>query len=175
MTQTDAFFRPSVTVDVLVLRWYAQRLELLLIQRARDPFAGAWALPGGFIEPAETLLASAQRELQEETGLSLDALHFFGVYGDPGRDPRGRTLTVAYRALLLDDTLAAVAADDAQDARWFAIEALPELAFDHARVVEDGLHDLRAELQGVYPSPGPTGTALPPEIHAALRQRLIQA
>lgn len=169
------FFRPSVTVDVLVLRWHTQRLELLLIQRARDPFAGAWALPGGFIEPDETLMASAQRELQEETGLMLDALHCFGVYGDPGRDPRGRTLTVAYRALLLDDALAAVAADDAQDARWFSADALPELAFDHAQVVQDGLADLRAELQGRYPLRGPSLADLPPEIHTALCQRLIQA
>lgn len=160
MTETNAehaekYFKPSVTADVMVLRLsadMAQIPELLLIQRARAPFAGCWALPGGFIEADETLEASARRELQEETGLTVPTLAFFGAYGDPGRDPRGRTITVAYRALLGPaDKTEVSGSDDAGDARWFAIEQLPELAFDHARIVHDGLHDLHAQLANHYP------------------------
>lgn len=148
------YFKPSVTADVLVLR-LSERPgagpELLLIQRLRDPYAGFWALPGGFIEAEESLEASARRELAEETGLSVAQLSFFGVYGDPGRDPRGRTITVAYRALLgPQDTSDVQGLDDAGDARWFGLDQLPELAFDHRRIVHDGLHDLRCQLRNVY-------------------------
>lgn len=145
------YFRPSVTADVLVLRVNGAQLELLLIQRGRDPFAGFWALPGGFIEADETLADSARRELSEETGLQLTALSFFGVYGDPGRDPRGRTITVAYRALLADGEGTGIKGlDDACDACWFDIHQLPQLAFDHARIIHDGLHDLHCQLLNCY-------------------------
>ncbi|HEY9838843.1 MAG TPA: NUDIX hydrolase [Candidatus Obscuribacterales bacterium] len=148
---SDQYFKPSVTADVLALR-LDHGPELLLIQRGRDPFAGFWALPGGFIEENETLLASARRELQEETGLILDELSFFGVYGDPGRDPRGRTITAAYWALLAPGSETGVAGlDDASDARWFPIQQLPELAFDHARIIHDGLYDLHCQLTNRYP------------------------
>ena len=94
-TYTYNYPRPSVTVDlVLVSRSLPARV--LLIQRRDDPFAGDWALPGGFIEMHETLEESARRELLEETGLSIGKLTPIGVYGDPGRDPRGRTISVAY-------------------------------------------------------------------------------
>ncbi len=134
------YFKPSVTVDALVI-WPSEKdLQVLLIQRKRDPFAQKWALPGGFIEENETLLTSVARELAEETGLT--DLHFtqFGAYGDPGRDPRGRTLTIAYYAVVKGEEPPAVEGlDDAQDARWFSIHALPALAFDHQEILQAGL------------------------------------
>lgn len=146
------YFKPSVTADVMVLRPGAQGLELLLIQRAHAPFAGSWALPGGFIEADEQLIDSARRELHEETGLQLQELYFFGVYGAPGRDPRGRTITVAYSALLEADAAAdAKGLDDAADARWFDCQQLPVLAFDHAQIIAEGLENLRCRLANTYP------------------------
>ena len=146
------YFKPSVTADVLVLRPGQSGVEVLLIQRGKDPFAGFWALPGGFIEAEETLMASAQRELQEETGLSIERLHFFGVYGDPSRDPRGRTITVAYSVWFDSDISDQVQGlDDAEDARWFGLDTLPELAFDHMQIIADGLTDFKSRLSNTHP------------------------
>lgn len=145
-----AFFRPSVTVDILVLDWSTGALTLLLIQRAHAPFAGHWALPGGFIEAEETLEASARRELLEETGLSIGPLVPFGTYGDPGRDPRGRTLTVAYLALTSGQPVVC-GQDDAAQARWFPVQELPPLAFDHARIIAEGLQFFRHQLLNTFP------------------------
>lgn len=144
------YFRPSVTVDVAVFAYDAGVLKLLLIQRGRDPFAGSWALPGGFIEPEETLEASARRELQEETGLQVDTLIPVATFGDPGRDPRGRTLTVLFRTLL-PSLPPVIGQDDASDAAWFALGALPVLAFDHDRVIATAIADLRAQAANYHP------------------------
>lgn len=145
------FFKPAVTVDVLVLCWQPTP-QILLIQRNNAPFAGAWALPGGFLDATEGLHEAAQRELQEETGLQLTDISFFGVYGEPDRDPRGRTLTLAYLGLL--ESAAPVSGqDDARDARWFSLGQLPELAFDHARIVRDGLTHLHCRLENRHPEP----------------------
>ena len=135
-----ACFKPSVTVDALVIWPTPEGLQILLIQRKHAPFSQAWALPGGFIEEDETLMTSVARELAEETGLTGLQFTQFGAYGDPGRDPRGRTITVAYFAQVQGNRPPQVKGyDDAQDARWFSIRNLPELAFDHAQVIEDGL------------------------------------
>jgi 8-oxo-dGTP diphosphatase len=151
------YFRPSVTVDVAVFAPEAGTLKLLLIQRGHDPFAGAWALPGGFIEPDETLEASARRELQEETGLQVGSLTPVATFGDPGRDPRGRTLTVLFRALLANVPVVS-GQDDASDAAWFALDALPPLAFDHDRVIAAAIADLRAQAANHHPH-GPLSQA----------------
>lgn len=143
------YFRPSVTVDLLIFDWTEEILSLLLIQRGKDPFAGSWALPGGFIEPEETLEASARRELLEETGLKVDTLVQMGTYGDPGRDPRGRTLTVVF-ATLTEGKPKVSGQDDASDAHWFAIHQLPTLAFDHAQIISDGLKNLKSQLRNIY-------------------------
>lgn len=126
--------RPSVTVDIVLLT-REPRPRLLLIRRKHDPFAGAWALPGGFIEMDETLEQSARRELREETGIEVTELVQVYTFGNPGRDPRGRTISVAYLARVDADALNPVAADDAAEVGWFALDALPALAFDHDQII----------------------------------------
>lgn len=137
--------RPMLTADVVVLT-SASTPEVLLIQRRNPPFEGRWALPGGFVEECEQVALAAPRELAEETGLHLaeetglhpGELRLLGVYDTPGRDPRGWTVSVVYLARL-DERAAVAGADDAADARWFAADALPELAFDHATILADAL------------------------------------
>jgi 8-oxo-dGTP diphosphatase len=126
--------RPSVTVDIVIVT-RESRPKVLLIRRKHDPFAGCWALPGGFIDMDETLEASARRELREETGVETAELVQLHTFGDPGRDPRGRTISVAYLARVDVDALKPVAADDAAEVGWFALDALPPLAFDHERIL----------------------------------------
>jgi 8-oxo-dGTP diphosphatase len=136
--------RPAVTADIACMFEDDGGLRILLIQRAHDPFAGRWALPGGFVDENEALDAAAHRELKEETGLEGVEVEQFGAYGDPGRDPRGHTVTIAFLARL--DTQAQVAgADDASDARWFPVDALPALAFDHDKIIADAVRAYRRE------------------------------
>lgn len=137
------FPRPAVTVDVACFAAGGGRAHVLLIQRSHEPYAGRWALPGGFVDEHEALEAAALRELREETGLDGVAVEQFGAYGDPGRDPRGHTVTVAFLAVLASRA-AVLGADDATDARWFPIDALPPLAFDHDRIIADALRRYRA-------------------------------
>lgn len=149
--------RPAVTVDALVVS-PSPSPALLLIRRDRPPFAGCWALPGGFVDQGEGLDAAAARELEEETNLGAAVagrLRQYGAYGDPGRDPRGWTVTIAYAALLERGSARpeAKAGDDAREARWWPLgddekTPPPPLAFDHARVVSDGLRVLAAEKEG---------------------------
>jgi 8-oxo-dGTP diphosphatase len=138
---TYEFPRPALTADVIVLRGDPGQREVLLIRRAADPFRDCWALPGGFVDENEPLETAARRELREETGLELEAdLVAVGTYGDPGRDPRGWTVTVAFVvALDLLDVAHATAGDDAAEVRWFPASALPRLAFDHDVIVADAL------------------------------------
>ncbi|CAN5143045.1 hypothetical protein BH09PSE1_BH09PSE1_10130 [soil metagenome] len=131
--------RPAVTTDIAVLAERDGRPSILLIQRKHDPFAGAWALPGGFLDEGETLEACAARELHEETGLTAGPLRLFGTYSTPGRDPRGWTITAAYLTRAGNASVEAQAGDDAADCRWFPLDALPALAFDHARIVADAV------------------------------------
>jgi 8-oxo-dGTP diphosphatase len=124
-----------LTVDVVALRG-AGAPEVLLIERRNPPFAGSWALPGGFVEQGEQVAQAAPRELEEETGLKVADLELLGVYDTPGRDPRGWTVSVVY--LTRVEGMPTVAgADDASDARWFALDALPRLAFDHPLILAD--------------------------------------
>lgn len=126
-----------LTVDVVVLT-EASVPSLLLVQRAYPPFAGEWALPGGFVEEGEQVVAAAPRELAEETGLRTSSLRLLGVYDTPGRDPRGWTVSIVYHATVQAEE-AVSGADDARDARWFPTDSLPKLAFDHAMIVADAL------------------------------------
>src|SRR5271156_3918503 len=133
----DSWPRPMLTVDMVVLT-EASLPSLLLVQRGHPPFAGEWALPGGFVEEGERVIDAAPRELAEETGLHVGSLRLLGVYDTPGRDPRGWTVSVVYLARVqAQDPVSG--ADDARDARWFPIDGLPKLAFDHAAIVGDAL------------------------------------
>ncbi|HLV47379.1 MAG TPA: NUDIX hydrolase [Flavobacterium sp.] len=127
-----------VTVDIVVLREKNNQKEILLIQRKNEPFQNHWALPGGFVDKDEDLETAAKRELEEETNVVVEKLQQMKTYGNPHRDPRGYMVSVAY-VTQVDSNTNAVAADDAKALRWFAVENLPELAFDHQIIIEDGL------------------------------------
>jgi len=139
---TYDFPRPALTVDVVLLT-REPTPKLLLIRRLGDPFAGAWALPGGFVEEGETLVTAARRELFEETGVEVGDLEQLVTVGDPGRDPRGWTVSVAYLARANPGEVTPVAADDARAVAWHALNALPTLAFDHAAIVARAATRLR--------------------------------
>lgn len=126
--------RPAVTVDI-VLFHRSPRLEVLLIKRRKKPFKDRWAFPGGFVDENESLENAAARELQEETGLKGIKLEQIGAFGDPGRDPRGHTVSVVFAAVL-EKRQEARAADDALDARWRSARRPPKLAFDHQKILK---------------------------------------
>ncbi len=138
---------PRVTVDVVVIRRQGGHPQVLLIRRARPPFAGQWALPGGFVEPDEPLEAAARRELREETGLEPEHLEQLYTFGDPGRDPRGWTISVAYLALLQEEAEGRQphSGSDAAGVGWFDLDDLPPLAFDHADIVACAARRLAGE------------------------------
>jgi ADP-ribose pyrophosphatase YjhB (NUDIX family) len=151
----------SVTVDLVLLTIREGSLQALLIKRGIPPFAGDWALPGGFVRDGEDLTAAAARELREETGLAPGHLEQLATYGDPARDPRGRVVTVAYLALL-PDLPAPSAGTDAADAFWRPVPA-GGLAFDHDRILADGVERARSKLEYT-----PLATAFcPPEFTIA--------
>jgi 8-oxo-dGTP diphosphatase len=110
--------------------------EVLLVQRKNEPFQGKWCIPGGFVDPEEKVLDAAKRELREETGIDNISLTQFGGYGDPGRDPRGRTVSIVYWSIL-ERKPQAKAADDAAAFGWFDLQKLPEMAFDHGQILTD--------------------------------------
>jgi 8-oxo-dGTP diphosphatase len=133
---TYEYPRPMVTVDVAVFACVEGQAKLLLVQRKHEPYRGSWALPGGFVEIDEDLPEAAARELAEETGLKDVSLEQLRTFGKPGRDPRGRTITVVYFGIAPQDQQQRVkAADDAADVRWFDIDHLPSMAFDHDEIV----------------------------------------
>jgi 8-oxo-dGTP diphosphatase len=137
------FSRPALTADVALVAGTGATRTVLLIRRGRDPFAGRWALPGGFVDEGERIEDAARRELAEETGIVWEGPLFqAGTFGDPGRDPRGWTVTVCWAAHVGDEPLPASGGDDADEAAWFPLGDLPELAFDHADVIETAVCEL---------------------------------
>jgi len=137
---------PAISVDVVIFTLREDDLQVLLVQRKHPPFAGRWAIPGGFVKADESLEAAARRELKEETGVQDVYLEQLYTFGDPKRDPRGRVVTVAYLALV-PTPLAARAGDDASDVRWWSVYKLPTLAFDHAKILKYALQRLRYKLE----------------------------
>lgn len=129
--------RPAVTADCVVITNEPQP-KVLLIQRGADPFKGAWAFPGGFMNMDETTEQCAIRELEEETGLKVAKVHQIGAYSKVDRDPRGRTITVAYLAII-DFPENVIGQDDAAKAEWFPITDIPHLAFDHYDIMKDAI------------------------------------
>ena len=162
MAYTYKYPRPAVTADCIVITKEAEPKaaskqeqrdacidtaereqaratpKVLLIQRGFDPYKGCWAFPGGFMNMDETTEQCAIRELEEETGLKVTNIHQIGAYSKVDRDPRGRTITVAYLAIV-DEPIAVTGQDDAAKAEWFPLSALPELAFDHADIMQDAI------------------------------------
>ena len=141
----------AVTVDVVILTMTGGALHVLLVRRGRAPYAGRWAVPGGFKLPTESLDEAAQRELAEETGVdAARLLAQFGAYGDPGRDPRMNVVTIAYLAVLRD-VGSIVAGTDAAEAQLVPVadvlDGEVELAFDHLRIVGDAIERVRVELE----------------------------
>lgn len=153
-----AYPHPAVATDICVFTVVAADLRLLLIKRAVAPFRGRWALPGGFLKADENLDTCARRELMEETGIATAALHQFGIFSDPKRDPRERVISIAYLALVPAGTLPLAAGSDAAAAEWFSVGDLPELAFDHAVIVGEARSALRQLIKDT-----PAAFALVPE------------
>jgi 8-oxo-dGTP diphosphatase len=128
--------RPSVTVDLVVFSVEGRRVRVLLIRRKDKPYAGRWAIPGGFVNMGEPFEKAARRELKEETGLNPDGpLAFIGVYGRPGRDPRGRTISIAHATVIRGTPPSVEGGDDAEEAAWLDIDEAKGLAFDHDEIL----------------------------------------
>ncbi len=132
-----------ITTDIVVICKEKQQYKILLIQRKNDPFKGMWALPGGFVEKDEEILDAAKRELYEETGIKIRTkLYEIGAFGKVGRDPRGRTISIAYLALI-NKLVHPKASTDAKEAQWFSVKNLPSLAFDHKEIIEEAIKLLK--------------------------------
>ncbi len=137
MAYTYKYPRPAVTADCIVMTKEADA-KVLLIQRGDEPYKGCWAFPGGFMNMDETTEQCAIRELEEETGLKVNEIHQIGAYSKVDRDPRGRTVTVAYLAIV-DKPMPVVGLDDAAKAEWWPLSALPQLAFDHDEIMRNAI------------------------------------
>ncbi|MCA9970761.1 MAG: NUDIX hydrolase [Anaerolineales bacterium] len=143
----NAYERPSVTVDVVIFSLAADDLKVLLIKRKHKPFAGMWAIPGGFVRMHESLEEAAVRELAEETNVTDVYMEQLYTFGQPDRDPRTRVITVAYFALVPHDAIHHRPGDDAAETGWFSMFQLPELAFDHHDILDYALTRLRYKLE----------------------------
>jgi 8-oxo-dGTP diphosphatase len=147
MPYTYEYPRPALTVDCVVFGFDEGELKVLLIQRDLPPFAGKWALPGGFVGVEEDLDDAARRELREETGLSDIFLEQLYTFGSLRRDPRERVVTVAYYALVALVQHKLQAATDAREAAWFCVSDLPTLAFDHDRILVMAVQRLSGKVR----------------------------
>lgn len=141
-------FRPMVAVDMLIFTVTDNKLKVLLVKRGIEPFKNKWAIPGGFIFENETLEESAKRELKEETGVTTGYLEQLYTFGEPKRDPRGRVISVSYFALIPASKTGTISKDaDTKEAKWFSVDNLPKLAFDHKKIVTYALKRLQWKLE----------------------------
>ena len=143
-TYTYDYPRPAVTTDCVIFGYDGKELKVLLIERGIEPFKGRWAFPGGFLNMDEDALAGARRELKEETGLENAFIEQFHTFSEPGRDPRGRVITIAHYALVKIQEVEG--GDDAAQARWFSIGEVPPLAFDHDRILRMAMSRLKEKI-----------------------------
>ena len=144
MAYTYNYPRPAVTADCIVISKEADP-KVLLIERGAEPFKGCWAFPGGFMNMDETTEQCAIRELEEETGFQVSEVQQIGTYSKVDRDPRGRTVTVAYLAII-DSPMAVCGQDDAAKAEWWPLSCLPNLAFDHYDIMQDAIKCYKLHL-----------------------------
>ena len=135
---------PAVTTDCVIFGFDGSELQVLLIERGIEPYKGKWAFPGGFLNMDETAQEGALRELKEETGLENAYIEQFNTYSDPGRDPRERVITIAHYALVRIQEVKG--GDDAAKAQWFPIDEVPQLAFDHDKILRDAMRKLRERI-----------------------------
>ena len=133
--------RPAVTTDCVVFSKDSDGMSVLLIERANEPFKGCWAFPGGFMDMDENAEECAKRELKEETGLELGTMRQLGAFTEVDRDPRGRTVSIVYYAVI--DKAEVKGSDDAAQARWFPIDSIPSLAFDHEKILAMALEKIK--------------------------------
>ncbi|WP_081671130.1 NUDIX domain-containing protein [Sporocytophaga myxococcoides] len=138
--------RAAVTTDSVIFKLESGTLGLLLIERKHDPYKNCWALPGGFLEMNEDGLECARRELLEETSLAVNEMEQTGTYTDVNRDPRGRTISIAYTTLITNK-VTLNAGDDAKNVKWFSLFDLPLLAFDHIKVIQDAVFFFQVRLK----------------------------
>ena len=144
MSYTYPYPRPAVTTDVALFSRQESAWHVLLIQRKNAPFQDHWALPGGFLDENEAPETGAARELEEETNLSAIALSPLGFWGEPGRDPRGHTVSLVFWATT-DTDQSPVAKDDAKKVAWFPLTGLPELAFDHDLIINAAIDEVQQD------------------------------
>ncbi|GAL82978.1 nUDIX hydrolase [Sporocytophaga myxococcoides] len=138
--------KASVTTDSVIFNLTSGILNLLLIERKHDPYKNCWALPGGFLEMNENGLDCAKRELFEETGLVINTMAQTGTYTNVNRDPRGRTISIAYTTIITNE-VNLKAGDDAQNVQWFSLFHLPLLAFDHLKIIQEAVFFFQVRLR----------------------------
>jgi 8-oxo-dGTP diphosphatase len=136
----------KLTVDAVVFGYESGNISVLLVRRKYQPFKNEWAIPGGFVLENENLEEAVQRELSEETGVKINYLEQLYTFGDLGRDPRGRVVSVAYFGLVKPNAFRLQASTDAKKAEWFDIKKLPKLAFDHKKILKIAIDRLQGKI-----------------------------
>lgn len=144
-TKYDEYEQPAVTVDIVIFTVNDDKLKIMLVKRAEDPFADCWSIPGGFLKAGESLEGAALRVLKEKTSMTDVYMEQLYTFGDPDRDPRTRVITVTYFALIPWQDLNQPASEKVADIMWASVDRLPKLAFDHKQIVQYAVQRLRAK------------------------------